>query len=99
MRGVLLGESGVLSRFEALRSGTNPLVGRAEDLDVLVRRWEQAKTAEGRVVLLSGEPGIGKSHLTASFNNHIEGEPHTRLRYFCSPHRQDSVLHPVVASA
>ena len=93
----VLGESGVLSRFEALRPGTNPLVGRAEDLDVLVRRWEQVKTAEGRVVLLSGEPGIGKSHLTASFNNHIEREPHTRLRYFCSPHRQDSVLHPVVA--
>ena len=86
-----------MSRFEALRPGTNPLVGRAEDLEVLVRRWEQAKTAEGRVVLLSGEPGIGKSHLTASFSNHIEGEPHTRLRYFCSPHRQDSVLHPVVA--
>ena len=64
---------------------------------MLVRRWEQVKTAEGRVVLLSGEPGIGKSHLTASFSNHIEGEPHTRLRYFCSPHRQDSVLHPVVA--
>jgi class 3 adenylate cyclase len=93
----VLGESGVLSRFEALRPGTTPLVGRAEDLDVLVRRWEQVKTAEGRVVLLSGEPGIGKSHLTASFNNHIEREPHTRLRYFCSPHRQDSVLHPVVA--
>jgi class 3 adenylate cyclase len=55
----VIGESGMLSRFEALRSGTTPLVGRGEELDLLLRRWEQAKTGEGRVVLLSGEPGIG----------------------------------------
>ena len=52
----VIGESGVVSRFEALRSGTIPLVGRDEELDLLLRRWQQAKSGEGRVVLLSGEP-------------------------------------------
>ena len=91
-----IGESGMLSRFEALRSGTTPLVGRGEELDLLLRRWEQAKRGEGRVVLLSGEPGIGKSRLTAALSEHIGTEPHTRLRYFCSPHHQDSALYPVI---
>src|SRR5260370_38258716 len=86
----------MLSRFEALRSGTTPLVGRDEELDLLVRRWERAKTREGRVVLLSGEPGIGKSRLTAALSERIETEPHTRLRYFCSPHHQDSGLNPFI---
>jgi predicted ATPase len=89
-------ESGVLSRFEALHSGTTPLVGRDEELDLLLRRWQQAKAGEGRVVLLSGEPGIGKSRLTASFSQAVESEPYTRLRYFCSPHHQDSALYPFI---
>jgi class 3 adenylate cyclase/tetratricopeptide (TPR) repeat protein len=93
----VIGESGMLSRFEALRSGTTPLVGRAEELDLLLRRWEQAKSGEGRVVLISGEPGIGKSRLTAALSEHIGSEPHTRLRYFCSPHHQDSALYPFIA--
>jgi class 3 adenylate cyclase len=80
----VVGESGVVSRFEALRSGTTPLVGRDEELDLLTRRWRQAKSGAGRVVLISGEPGIGKSRLTAALSAHIETEPHTRLRYFCS---------------
>jgi class 3 adenylate cyclase len=92
----VIGESGMLSRFEALRSGTTPLVGRGEELDLLRRRWDQAKTGEGRVVLISGEPGIGKSRLTASLYDHIADEPHTRLRYFCSQHHQDSPLFPVI---
>jgi class 3 adenylate cyclase/predicted ATPase len=92
----VVGESGVLSRFEALRSGTTPLVGRDEELDLLLRRWQQAKLGEGRVVLVSGEPGIGKSRLTAALSQHIETEPHTRLRYFCSPHDQDSALYPFI---
>jgi class 3 adenylate cyclase/predicted ATPase len=93
----VIGESGVLSRFEALRSGETPLVGREEEVELLVRRWQQAKSGEGRVVLISGEPGIGKSRLTAALSEHIGIEPHTRLRYFCSPHHQDSALHPFIA--
>jgi class 3 adenylate cyclase len=92
----VVGESGVISRFEALRSGTTPLVGRDEELDLLLRRWQQAKLGAGRVVLVSGEPGIGKSRLTAPLSQHIESEPHTRLRYFCSPHDQDSALYPFI---
>ena len=93
----VIGESGMLSRFEALRSGETPLVGRDEEVELLVRRWQQAKSGEGRVVLISGEPGIGKSRLTAALSEHIGTEPHTRLRYFCSPHHQDSALYPFIA--
>jgi len=92
----VIAESGAVSRFEALRSTAAPLVGRDEELDLLRRRWEQAKTGEGRAVLLSGEPGIGKSRLTAAISEAIAAEPHTRLRYFCSPHHQDSALHPII---
>jgi predicted ATPase len=92
----VVGESGVLSRFEALRSETTPLVGRDEELDLLLRRWQQAKAGEGRVLLISGEPGIGKSRLTAALSQCIASEPHTRLRYFCSPHHQDSALYPFI---
>src|SRR5690242_12092118 len=93
----VLGASGEVSRFEALRSRETPLVGRDEEIELLRRRWGQAKVGEGRVVLISGEPGIGKSRLTAALSAHIESEPHTRLRYFCSPHHQDSALYPFTA--
>src|SRR5438046_479622 len=92
----VLGASGEVSRFEALRSGETPLVGREEEIELLRRRWERAKSGEGRVVLISGESGIGKSRLTAALSAHIESEPHTRLRYFCSPHHQDSALYPFI---
>ena len=88
----VVGESGVLSRFEALRSEGTPLIGRDEELDLLLRRWQQAKAGEGRVVLISGEPGIGKSRLTAALSQAIQTDQHTRIRYFCSPHHQDSAL-------
>jgi class 3 adenylate cyclase/predicted ATPase len=93
----VLGESGVASRFEALRSGTTPLIGRDEELDLLLRRWHQAKAGEGRVVLISGEPGIGKSRLAAAIAEATETEQSVRLRWFSSPHHQDSSLHPFIA--
>jgi len=93
----VVAESGVVSRFEALRPGTTPLVGRDEELDQLLGAWRQAKTGEGRVVLISGEPGIGKSRLVAELAQRVELEPHIRLRYFCSPHHQDSVLYPIIS--
>jgi class 3 adenylate cyclase len=90
--------SAVESRFEALRTGVlTPLVGREEELDLLLRRWQRATAGDGQVVLLSGEPGIGKSRLPAALRERLEGEPHTRLRYFCSPHHQDSALYPFIA--
>ena len=88
----------VESRFEALHSsGVTELVGREEELELLLRRWSKAKTSEGQVVLLSGEPGIGKSRLTAALLERIASEPHTRLRYFCSPQRTDSALFPIIS--
>jgi class 3 adenylate cyclase/tetratricopeptide (TPR) repeat protein len=92
----VLGESREVSRFAALRSGRSPLVGRDEEVELLLRRWKQAKTGEGHVVLISGEPGIGKSRLTVALSECIGNEPHTRLRHFCSPHYQDSALHPFI---
>jgi hypothetical protein len=89
--------SAVESRFEALHtSGVTELVGREEELELLLRRWSKAKAGEGQVVLLSGEAGIGKSRLTAALLERVAPEPHTRLRYFCSPQRTDSALFPII---
>ena len=90
--------SSVESRFEALHAaGLTALVGREEELELLLRRWSRVKTGEGQVVLLSGEAGIGKSRLTAALLEHLAAEPHTRLRYFCSPQHTDSASYPVVS--
>jgi hypothetical protein len=89
--------SSVASRFEALHAtGLTALVGREEELDLLLRRWSKAKTREGQVVLVSGEAGIGKSRLTAALLERLAAEPHLRLRSFCSPQRTDSALHPSI---
>ena len=85
------------SRFEALHAtGLTALVGREEELELLLRRWSKAKTGEGQVVLLSGEAGIGKSRLTAALLERLATEPHTRLRYFCSPQHTDSAFYPII---
>ena len=92
-----LRDSSAEGRFEAFHaSGLTELVGRQEELDLLLRRWSKAKTGEGQVVLLSGEAGIGKSRLTAALLERLVTEPHTRLRYFCSPQHTDSALYPII---
>ena len=89
--------SSVESRFEALHAtGLTALVGREEEFELLLRRWSKAKTGEGQVVLLSGEAGIGKSRLTAALVEQLANEPHTRLRYFCSPQHTDSAFYPII---
>ena len=94
----VLGESTVENRFEALRSATlSPLVGRDEEVQLLLRRWARAKDGEGQIVLISGEAGIGKSRIAAALQERLEPERPIRLRYFCSPHRRDSALFPIIA--
>jgi predicted ATPase len=76
--------------------GLTALVGREEQLELLLRSWARAKTGEGQVVLLSGEAGIGKSRLCAALMEALTAEPHTRLRYFCSPQHTDSAFYPLI---
>jgi class 3 adenylate cyclase/tetratricopeptide (TPR) repeat protein len=93
---LVLGIGAAESRFEALRTATTPLIGRSEEIELLLRRWEQAKNGDGQVVLISGEPGIGKSRIAQTILERLSNEPYTRLRYFCSPHHQDSALYPSI---
>ena len=88
------------SRFEALRGAEAallPLVGREEELELLLRRWRRVRAGEGQVVLLRGEPGIGKSRLGAALREALGEDQHGELLLHCSPRRADSPLHPVVA--
>jgi len=89
----------VESRFAAQHeSHLVPLVGRSEELELLLRQWRRAQEGHGSVALLSGEPGIGKSRITHALVERLaSGEPHTRLHYFCSPHHQDSAFYPIIA--
>ena len=94
---VALRASPVASRFDALHTTRlTALVGREEEFELLLRRWSRAKTGQGQVVLISGEAGIGKSRLSAALLERLAGEPHTRLRYFCSPQHMDSALYPII---
>jgi class 3 adenylate cyclase/predicted ATPase len=89
--------SSLESRFEALHAGgLTALVGREEELELMLRRWSRAKSGDGQVVLVSGEAGIGKSRLIAALLESVESEPHTRLRYFCSPQHTDSAFYPII---
>jgi AAA ATPase domain len=93
-----LRSASVESRFDALHAtGLTELVGREEELELLLRRWSKARIGEGQVVLVSGEPGIGKSRLGAALLERLVIEPHTRLRYFCSPQHTDSALYPIIS--
>jgi DNA-binding winged helix-turn-helix (wHTH) protein/predicted ATPase len=93
----VLGERLVESRFEALRgSALSPMVGRDEEIDLLLRRWARAKAGDGQIVLVSGEAGLGKSRIVAALAERLHAEPYLRLRYLCSPHRQDSALFPFI---
>ena len=86
------------SRFEAVRAaGLTDLIGRADELDFLLERQRLAWKGEGQIVLIAGEPGIGKSRLAAALAEHIAGAPHTRLRYQCSPYHTNSALRPFIA--
>jgi class 3 adenylate cyclase len=91
--------SSVESRFEALHAAPlTALVGREEEMELLLRRWRRAKSGEGQVLLLSAEPGVGKSRLVAAMRERLQGEPHTEMRCFCSPHQRDSSLFAVINS-
>src|SRR5215510_8924130 len=92
----VLRSSAVASRFEALRgSELAPLIGRDEEIELLLRRWARARAGDGQVVLISGEPGIGKSRITAELERRLHVERHLCLQYFCSPYYQESALFPL----
>jgi predicted ATPase/class 3 adenylate cyclase len=94
----LLGTSGVESRFEAQhQTRLTPLIGRDEEIDLLLRRWRHAAQGEGCAVVLSGDPGIGKSHIARALQERLQAEPHITLRYFCSAHHTNSALFPFIS--
>jgi class 3 adenylate cyclase len=92
-----VGESTAQSRFEAaVQTGLTPLVGRAEEFALLQRRWDQTKAGDGQVVLLSGEPGIGKSRLVQELKEQLGDEGVARIEFRCSPYHQNSALYPII---
>jgi len=94
----VLGTSGVESRFEAQhQTRLTPLIGRDEEIDLLLRRWRYAAQGEGCAVVLSGDPGIGKSHIARALQERLQAEPHITLRYFCSAHHTISALFPFIS--
>ncbi|HEX5958309.1 MAG TPA: AAA family ATPase, partial [Hyphomicrobiaceae bacterium] len=94
---VVLNEDAVTSRFEALRGNkASPLVGRGEEMGLLFRRWEQAKSGSGRLVLLTGDGGIGKSRIALAMRERLAGERHILITYQCSPFHQTTALHPII---
>jgi predicted ATPase/class 3 adenylate cyclase len=93
----VLGATGVESRFEAQhKTRLTPLIGRDEEFELLLRRWQHAKRGEGCAVLLTGQPGIGKSHIALALEERLQSEPHITLRHFCSAHHTNSALYPFI---
>ncbi|ARP99796.1 adenylate/guanylate cyclase domain-containing protein [Pseudorhodoplanes sinuspersici] len=86
------------SRFEAQHpAALSPLIGREEEIELLMRRWRSAAQGEGRVFVLTGEPGIGKSHIALALQERLKSEPHVAFRYYCSAHHTNSVLFPFIS--
>jgi predicted ATPase/class 3 adenylate cyclase len=93
----VLGESRAESRFEAFHGRQlTTLVGREHEIGLLVDRWERAKQGEGQVVLLSGEPGIGKSRIVQALRERLADQTYIPLSHYCSPHHTNSALYPVI---
>ncbi len=91
------GEGRAEGRFEALHGERlTPLVGREHELGILMERWAWAKDGDGQVVLLSGEPGIGKSRVIRALRERLGDEPYTPLSHYCSPYHTNSALYPVI---
>ena len=94
----VVGASEAASRFEAQHTTSlTPLLGRDDEIDMLSRRWRDATQGEGHVVVLTGEPGIGKSHIALAFQERLQAEPHIRLRHYCSAHHTNSALFPFIS--
>ncbi len=86
------------TRFEAThRAGAAALVGRDQEVALLLDRWERARAGDGQAVLLSGEAGIGKSRISQALCEHVLAGPHCAVRYQCSPFHSNSALQPAVA--
>ena len=86
-----VGVRAIESRFQATHLGhLTPLIGRDEELSMMHRRWTHARDGEGEVVLIAGEPGIGKSRLTETLRERVSSDPHLWLNYQCSPHHVNS---------
>jgi class 3 adenylate cyclase/tetratricopeptide (TPR) repeat protein len=93
----VVGEGRAEGRFEALRGGyLTPLVGREHELGVVLERWACAKEGHGQVVMISGEPGIGKSRIVRALRERLASEPHIALSHFCSPYHTNTALHPII---
>jgi class 3 adenylate cyclase/predicted ATPase len=93
----VIGASGVKSRFEARhKTKLPPLLGREAEMELLLSKWQDAGRNDGRIAILSGEPGIGKSHIALALDERLQNEPHITLRYFCSMHHTNTALFPIV---
>jgi class 3 adenylate cyclase len=91
----VLGTTEVESRFEAQhKTRLAPPIGRDEEIEMLLRRWQDARRGEGCAVMLIGEPGIGKSHIALALDERLQAEPHITVRQFCSAHHTNSALYP-----